>query len=179
MKKFLTLALALMMLVCVSACAETAYTYSEYIYDETMFEGITGEWVAMPDLGLQMFLPDIYEAAEVSEAMAAIGAFGFYTTNSSGMLMMTYGPAVNVEGNPAEYAEDIADYFTARGMTNVDVIFVNGLAVVTALDANADALSYCVFFGDGTQCVFTFNPASDPDHAMMAALTATSIMPVA
>jgi len=178
MKKVLVfLMVAVMMIVSVSAVAEeAAYTYSEYNYDETLFAEIGGEWIGLDGLGVMFYLPDIYMAAEIPEVLVEAGTVALFGTTDGAALNIAYGPALNVEGNSAATIEELAAYYTSIGATNVDVIIVNGIPVVTSLVAETDLLSYSVFYEDGTQCVVSFTPASDANIALMAGLTITSLM---
>lgn len=178
MKKVLALVLCLMMaLSLVSAVAEAAYTYTEYNYDESLFAEIGGEWIAMDGLGLMFYLPDIYTATEIPAELAELGFLGaFSAADGVGMATVAYGPALDVNGNAAATVEDLAAYYTSIGATNVDIILVNGLPVVTSLVAENDTLSYSVLFADGNQCVMSFAPASDANTALMGGLTITSLM---
>lgn len=178
MKKILALVMAMaMLLVSASAFAEATYTYTEYNYDESMFTEIGGEWIAMDGLGLMFYLPDIYLAAEIPEEMAQMGMVGLFGAEDGiGVISVAYGPAVDVNGNPAASIEDLAAYYTAVGATNVDIILVNGIPVVTSLVAENDTLSYTVFFEDSTQCVMSFAPASDTNTALMGGLMITTLM---
>ena len=176
MKKILALVLSLVMLVCASAFAETAYTYSEYAYDESLFAEVGGEWVALDGLGLMFYLPDVYLTAELPQQLADAGVIAaFATEDSSSVFTVSYGPAVDTEGNAVTTIEDLAAYYTAIGATNVDVIIVNGIPAVTSLIEANDFLNYTVFFSDSTQCVFSFTPASDSNTALLAGLMITSL----
>lgn len=177
MKKILALVMALMMLFSVSAFAETAYTYTEYNYDETLFAEIGGEWIALEGLGLMFYLPDIYLPTEIPEFMTEVGVIGLFGTEAGSSIMtVSYGPAVDAEGNAITTLEDLAAFFTSTGATNVDIILVNGIPVVTNLMAESDMVTYSVFFEDSTQCLFSFVPASDANTAVMAGLTISSLM---
>ena len=179
MKKIIALALAMLLVLSCAAFAEeaAAYTYTEYNYDETLFEGIGGDWIAMDSLGLMFYLPDVYTAAEVSEEMAEKGFVGIFGADDGvGVYTVAYGPAVDVDGNPIATVEDLAAYYTAVGATNVDVIIVNGIPVVTSLMEANDNLSYSVFFEDSTQCILSFGPASDANTTLLAGLMVTSLM---
>ena len=178
MKKILALVLVLtMMLVSAFAVAEAAYTYSEYNYDETMFAEIGGEWLALDGLGLMFYLPDIYVPAEIPEALAEVGTIALYgTTDGTGVLNVAYGPALKAADTAAETIEDLAGYYTSVGMSGVDVIVVNGIPMVMAMDEKNDMVSYSVFFADSTQLLLAFSPASDPNNALMAGLTLTTVM---
>ena len=180
MKKIIALALALMLaFTCAAFAEEAAYTYTEYNYDETLFAEVGGEWIAMDGLGLMFYLPDVYTAAEVSEEMAEMGFVGIFGADDGvGAFTVSYGPASDVEGNPAATVEDLADYYTAIGATNVDIVVVNGIPVVTSLIEENDTLNYTVFFEDSTQCVLSFGPASDANTALLAGLMITSLMVV-
>lgn len=178
MKKILVMMMVLaMLLVSASAFAETAYTYAEYNYDETMFAEIGGDWIAMDGLGLMFYLPDIYLDTEIPEVLAQVGTIGLFATqDGSSIMTVAYGPAVDANGNVLATAEELAANYTALGCTNVDVIIVNGIPVVTSLTTESDMLSYSVGYGDGTQCVMSFTPASDANTALMGGLTITSLM---
>lgn len=178
MKKLIALVMALMLAFCCTAVAEeAAYTYTEYTYDETMFAEIGGEWIAMEGLGLMFYLPDIYTPSEIPEELAAMGMIGLFgAPDGVSALSLAYGNALDVEGNPAASIEDLAAYLTSIGCTNVDIIIVNGIPVVTAMTEANDTLSYSVFFADSTQCVMSMTPASDPNNALMAGLVITSLM---
>ena len=178
MKKFFAVALALvMMLCCACALAEAAYSYSEYSYDESLFTEIGGEWIAMEGLGLMFYQPDIYLPAEVPQEAADQGIVAlFMSEGGTSEFSISYGPAIDVEGNPAASIEDLAAYYTALGATNVDVIIVNGIPVVTSLFEESNILNYSVFFADSTQCIVTFAPASDANTAVMGGLVITTLM---
>ena len=180
MKKIIALAIALMLAFCCTAVAEeAAYTYTEYNYDETMFEEVGGDWIAMEGLGLMFYLPDVYTASEVSEELAEMGIVGVYGADDGiGAFSISYGPAADVDGNPAAAIEDLAAYYTSIGAANVDVIVVNGIPMITSVIEENDTLSYTVFFEDSTQCVLSFGPASDANNAVLAALMITSFMAV-
>lgn len=180
MKKILALALALtltLMVVSVSAFAETTYTYTEYTYDETLFAEIGGEWLGLDGLGLMFCLPDIYLAAEIPEVLTAAGTVALFgTEDGSSVINIAYGSALDVDGNAAASIEALAEYYTSVGATNVDVIVVNGIPMVTSLVEKNDLLSYSIFFEDSTQLVISFTPASDANTALMGGLVITSLM---
>ena len=177
MKKMLALVLCLLVAVSASAFAESAFTYTEYSYDESLFTDIGGEWIAMDGLGLMFYLPDIYLAAELPEELAEAGVIGAYATeDSSSVFTVSYGPALNAEGNAAASIEELAAYYASTGATNVDIIIVNGIPVLTSLIAESDMINYSVFFTDSTQCVLSFTPASDANTALIAGLMSTSLM---
>lgn len=178
MKKIISLIMILaMLLVSASAFAEAAYTYTEYTYDESLFTDIGGEWIAMEGLGLMYYQPDIYLTAEVPAELAENGVIGaFATEDSSSVFTVAYGPALNVEGNAAASIEELGAFYTATGATNVDVIIVNGIPVLTSMMTENDIINYSVFFEDSTQCVLTFTPASDANTALIAGLMLSSLM---
>ena len=177
MKKVLALVLCLLVAISVPAFAEAAYTYVEYAYDETMFAEIGGDWIAMEGLGLMFYLPDVYLEAELPAELAEAGVIAaFATEDSSSVFTVSYGPALGAEGNAAASMEDLAAYYTSIGATSVDIIYINGIAVLTSMMAETDTLNYSVFFEDSTQCVFSFTPASDANTALLAGLMSTTLM---
>lgn len=177
MKKFLALMMTLAMLLVSASAFGEAYTYTEYNYDETLFTDIGGEWIAMEGLGLMFYLPDIYLSAEIPETLAQIGTVGLFgTADGSSVLNIACGPAVDLNGNALTSVEELAAYYTSVGATNVDIILVNDIPVVTSLLSENDMLGYSVFFEDSTQCILSFTPASDANTALMGGLTITSLM---
>lgn len=177
MKKVLSLILCLLVALSVSAFAETAYTYQSFNYDESMFAEIGGEWIGLEGLGLQFYLPDIYLAAEVPEDLAATGVLALFATeDSSSVLSISYGPAVNADGNAAASLEELAAYYTSVGATNVDIGIINGIPVLMSMMEATDSVNYSVLFEDGTQCLFGFTPASDMNTAVLAGLISTTLM---
>ena len=175
MKKLFALVLCLVMFMSVSASAE--YSYTEYTYDESLFTEIGGEWLALDGLGLKFYLPDVYLQAELADALAASGVIAaFATEDSSSVFTIAYGPAVDAAGNAVTTMEDLGAYYTAIGATNVDVIIVNGIPVLTSLLPETDLLSYSVLFADSTQCVLSFTPASDANTALLAGLMCSTLM---
>ena len=178
MKKILSLVLALVMLASVSAFAE--YSLTEYTYDESLFADVGGDWLAFEDFGVMFYLPDVFEALEVSAEEAEQGVVAnFATSDLSGVLSIAYGPAVDLEGNAIGFADGLADFYASLGMSNVDVVMINGLPVVSFTMPDMDMLSYCLFFNDSTQVVFSFAPASSSNLALLAGLTMSSLQPVA
>ena len=178
MKKIIALALVLVMML-VSASA-FAYSLTEYTYDESMFADVGGDWLAFEDFGVMFYLPDIFASLEVSAEEAEQGVVAnFATSDLSGVLSIAYGAAADLEGNPIEYADGLADFYASLGMANVDVVMINGLPVVTYMIPDQDMLSYCLFFNDATQVVFTFAPASSTNLGLLAGLTMSSLQPVA
>lgn len=177
MKKVLALILCLLVSLSAVAFAETAYTYVEYTYDESMFAEIGGEWIALDGLGLKFYLPDIYLATEVPEVLAETGVVAVFTTeDSTSVVTIAYGPALNVEGNAAASIEELAAYYTSIGATMVDISYINGIPVLMCMVEASDTVNYSVLFEDGTQCIFTFNPASDMNTAVLAGLVSTTLM---
>jgi len=115
MKKLLALIMTLtMLLVSVSAFAESAYTYTEYTYDESLFAEIGGEWLGLEELGLMLYLPDIYLPAEIPEVLLNAGTIALYATaDGISVLNFAYGPAVNTAGASAVSVEELAAYYAS------------------------------------------------------------------
>lgn len=177
MKKVLALVLCLLIAISASAFAEAAYTYVEYSYDETMFAEIGGDWLAMEGLGLKFYLPDVYLPAEITEDLAAGGVVGFFATeDASSVFSITYGAAADDEGNALTSIEELAEFYTSTGATDVDIIFVNGIPLLTSMVPETDTLNYTVFFEDSTQCLLSFTPASDMNTALLGGLMSTTLM---
>ena len=177
MKKVLALILCLLVSFSAFALADTEFTYMEYAYDESMFAEIGGEWLALEGLGLMFYLPDVYLDAELPEQLAETGVVALFgTEDASSAFSISHGPALDVAGNAAASIEDLAAYYVSLGATDVDVIYINGIAVLTSMMAETDTLNYSVFYTDGTQCIFSFTPASDLNTALLAGLMSTTLM---
>jgi len=177
MKKVLALVLCLLVSLSATAFAEAAYSYQSYSYDESMFAEIGGEWIGLDGLGLKFYLPDIYLAAEVPEDLAATGVVALFATeDSSSVLSISYGPAVDADGNAVASIEELAAYYTSVGATNVDIGIINDIPVLMSMLEATDTVNYSVLFADGTQCLFGFTPASDMNTAVLAGLMSTTLM---
>lgn len=174
MKKLTALFLALVVLFSASAFAQ--YSLSPYIYDESLFADIPGNWYAFEDFGVMFYLPNVFESFEVTAEQAEEGILAnFVTTDLSGVLSISYGIAADLEGNAIAFADELADFYADLGLSSVDVILINDLPVITFALPEQDMLSYSLFFTDSTQCVFTFAPASDADLAALAGLIMSSL----
>jgi hypothetical protein len=123
--------------------------------------------VRVVDLQRRMFPREMMEEEKKNHE-------NFMNEEMTTMFSVAYGQALNVEGNVAESVEDLAAMYLSTGATNVDIIIVNGWPVVTYMMAEEDMLGYSVFFGDGTQCVTSFYPASDANVATLAGLMITT-----
>jgi len=178
MKRIMVLFLALsMLLVSASAFAEASYTYTEYNYDESLFAEIAGEWYGFAEFGVQFYIPDAYASIEPTEEEAAQGCLmNFANEDRSAVISIAYGAATDAAGNPTGNATDLADFYAYAGMTNVDVILVNGLPLVSFYIPDQNIVSYSLIFADGTQCCFSFAPGSDASVATMAGLIMSTLM---
>lgn len=174
MKRIFALVLAAVMMMVSAAFAEAEYSYVELNFDEATIAEIGGDWLAVGDLGVMFYMPDIFVERELLEEEIANGYIGAYTSGDGSCLVsVAYGAALNVEGNPAEFVEELAAYYTAAGAI-ADVIIVNGCPAVAYSMPEVDMTGVGYFFNDGTQLMLNFYPASNESLATIAGVMLTT-----
>ena len=165
MKKLFAIVLVVMLaLGTVSALADKELNWTEEYAAQA--EQIGGEFVAIEELGLVMWVPADMPAQEVSEGYQAIGYFAIYG-NDSAAVALQY-----VESDGADLMEKVNNI---EGAANAEAMTVNGLPCV-----NFDMPDYdgtCVAFATekGNVFVITFTPISSEDFKANAQVIMASL----
>lgn len=173
MKKLLSVALALMMMLSFAALAEET---AETVYDPAAIEALMeGEWYTFDD-GVEIYLPTGFVELELTEDVLATGTY-FAVASEDGAYVITLAwsaleEAITIEDALAELE------VTYPGAAMVD----NGaLQMVCFADAASDVIGYMtVDPAEPGVYTMTFSPMSDADFVTVSAVIVSSwnIVPV-
>ena len=130
MKKILALVMMLCLLCGVAMAEEQAETDVE--------NELSGDYVVFDQLGLQIWLPEGLNAAEVSEEDAASGRLAAYVADD-------------------QSAENVTN---DANSTEVEVLDCNGLTVVTCRNNQADCFTGALVDTNSNIIMFSMGPAS-------------------
>ena len=175
MKKLFALILSLCLLAACCAFAEEAENNLPEI-NWADFEGaasqIDGQFVAIADLGLKMFVPAIFGNAEVSEEQKAAGVIAILSTaDGAGRVSITYQSLGEMEDD--QFEEELVK----AGATDIEYAKLNGGdAMSYDLEINGTKTSNIVIpFDDGTIVTFSFAPMDDEGFKEVAGIMTASI----
>ena len=164
MKKMFALVLALMMLFSVTAFAEEATVLPA----EELFEGV---WVQFPDGGFELYMPADWYSFDVTEDMMAKGIFFLAGTEDLSYSCTLAWTPFEAECTIEElYAEIVAN--EPEATLNV----VNGVGLIVYADDANNLLNFVALDGIDTGAyLFAFNPPTDENFVVLAALIASTI----
>lgn len=180
MKKLVAIALSLMLcLGAVSALGEAPTVINWADVEPALTEtGVEGQFVELTNTGLKMWLPTIFEAAEVPEELAAMGMqCGFHTADGSAEIAVTLYQ-MNEGTGLAEYAATLE----AGGALNIDFAVLNGLNAFSASLTDANSVESAIValeVGEGFVAQVTFAPMSDEGFNATTQIIMASIQPIA
>ena len=177
MKKLVSIILCVLMLAMSSSVlAENALTFDPAVVEQL---GLTGEFVALEDFGLQFYLPGVMAAAEVTQEQAEQGTYAlFMTADGSSMMSIGYGPAADAQGNAIADLSALAELYTASGAQNVEAGELNGLPCLGYDLTEAGVRGVAFLMDDGAQLTFNFAPMTDENYQAVAMVILSSIMPL-
>ena len=171
MKKLLVLMMVLA-LCALSALAEAPaeLNWSDF---QSITDSVEGSFYTFNDIALQMWVPNYFQDADLSEDEVAQGFLSHMTTPDGAYHMAIQ--YVDVNGmSLEEYANAVSK---VDGVSNVTMMTVNGLPCVN-YDVAANDVS-CVSFTteSGKVLEFSFSPISDEGFSSLAACMIASIQP--
>lgn len=177
MKKLFALLLSLCLLCGCCAFAEeaeeaegmTEINWSDF---EEAASKIDGQFSTIADLGLKMFVPAVFGAAEVSEEQQAAGVIALLSTaDGAGRVSITYQSLGEMEDD-----QFVAELEKA-GATDIAYSMLNGDEMMDYdLVVNGTKTSNVVIpFDDGTIVTFSFAPMDDEGFAAIATIMMASI----
>ena len=178
MKKFLAAVLVMCMVFSVCAYADTK---TELVFDEDLYDGM---YLTVCEV-MDMYLPtDWYDYTEAySEALTdddmPVGAV-VGNEDQTQLLVVSYITAENVtEQLGVSSLEELKEAFEADDYTDVELIVVNEIDMLTCVIAEkyGDARSVFIPDSNGGVYVLSFYPASDEDFAAIADNIVASIKP--
>ena len=172
--------LAMLMLLCVlvmpfSVMAETAtetITWEEVGAPLVEASGLEGDFYALEELGLAIWLPAGLSAVELSEEDIAEG-YLYVLTDDEESCFITID-AVNVEGMTLD---GVLEEAVAQGMFEPEIVIINGLSAVSYKDEANNA--GCIVLVD-TNCnviTFTLTPIEGEEAELAFGLIMSSLMP--
>lgn len=185
MKKTFAILMALMMLFCVSAYAETteaaaataapeAAAVTQITFDESAAP-YQGSWLTFDEDGFGVYLPSDWVKKDVTDEMKSAGTL-YAGTSADGAYAMTlsYAESADVATN-----DDLASQLTTAGYQNVTALNINGIDVV-GYDIDAQDVSGVAFLdGNGGMYVFSFTPASNETFKTIGQTIISSLSPIA
>ena len=177
MKKMIAmLALLCVALLPFAAMAETAtatITWEEAGAPLVEASGLEGDFYALEELGLAIWLPAGLSAVELSEEDVADGYLYVLTDDEETCLITV--DAVNVEGMTLDGVLEAA---VAEGMFEPEIVIINGLSAVSYKDEANNA--GCIVLVDPNCNVITFSlmPIESEEAELAFALIMSSLMPL-
>ncbi len=179
MKKFAAIVLSLMLcLGAVAGLAETPVVNWADVESAVAEAGLEGQFVELPNTGLMMWVPSIFQAVEVPEELAAMGVQCAFATadNSAQAAVSLY--QMNEGTGLAEYAAALE----TSGVTEIEFAVLNGLDAFSAkLTDESGIVSTLVGIAvaEGYVAQITFAPMGDEGFEATAQMMIASIQPLA
>ena len=182
MKKFLALLVVAALCVgCLSTVAfaeDAAEDDSVAVIDWSDLEetveglGIEGEFVSFDEAGLMMWIPDVFEADELTDEDVEMGYIGYYMTEDESSIISVV--LLDMGGLTLEEYEELL--IEDETISDVEEAIVNDIPCITYYDEDTDAMSVTIEMEDGYFFEATFAPMSDEGFAEIVSLIAGSIM---
>ena len=171
MKKLFSL-LFVCVLLTSSAMAETV-TWEEVGEPAVAAYELQGDFVALNDMGLALWIPSDMSYMEPSEEDAAAGRYAIFMDNDQECVLTI--DAVYVEGITLDQAYENA---VANGMTEPEIVNINGIDALTYADETDN--SGCVVLVDTNSNIilFSFAPVDSDVGKIGYAVIMSSLMPL-
>lgn len=169
--------IALLMLVCIAimpAALAESITWEEIGAPAIEANGLEGDFIALEEMGLTIWLPNSLQAMEVSEEDAAAGRYALYGNQEIGCYMAI--DAINVEGMTLDQALQNA---IDNGMTEPEIVNINGLDAVTYADPNNNLGVIVLVDTNCNMIIFSFNPIDNDEAKLAYGIICSSLQPAA
>lgn len=175
MKKILALVLVLMMAF---SCA-VAEEVNAYYFDPAFVEGVEGEFAAIGDLGLMMFIPSNFVVVELSEADIAKGAVAVLAAADGSLsISITVAGVADAEGNLITDLYGLAEFYAANGVNAMEIAYFNDVpALFYTLETPVSYNNLAFITEEGYFIVFSFLPNGTEEMANLANSLLFSVMP--
>ena len=174
MKKLFALLLCLLM-ACSCALAEELPAVD---FDEASIAEIGGDWLALEQFGLKMYLPDIFtKHAQLNDEQIASGILAIIATeDQSALITIHYGPQLDGAGNQILSAPDLVNYFASNGYANSAVCLINGLEAANIMLEDRNMMTVVYFLEDGNALSFYYTPVADQSLLALFSIVSSSVM---
>ncbi len=176
MKKLFAMMMALILaLGCAAGLAEGTETREINWADvEPAVAEVDGGFVAMEDLGIQMWLPSVITATEITDELAQQGILYAFAANDG-----SAGVTVAAQMLPEGYTiEDYIAGMAEAGATEVETGIINGLNCCTFDMADMDASCVLYSYGENSVVLFSYLPMSDEGFKSTAQVIMCSVMEI-
>ena len=173
MKKLIALVMMLCML-CGAAMAENESAMNwEDIFPQLEEMDVTGELILLEELGLMIFLPSGMNAVEVSEEDAAAGRLYLFMAEDQSSYIAV--DAANVENLTLDQLYENTQ--KASGVSDVDLITMNGLNAVVYKNLDSDFWSGSLVDTNSNIINFVMGPASAENVKKLFPVLMASLQP--
>ena len=172
MKKLLATLIALALLL--TSAAALAETVPAINWEDIDIEskGIEGSWYTFDTIALQIWVPDIFVNADITEEDGEGVIAKFQAPDGSAGI---FGQII--EGYEGATMEDVIKRLTENGATEIERCTLNGLDAISYSIPDTDAAYVTFVTASGNFVQFIFTPVSDEGFAAVAQLVTASIMP--
>ena len=133
---------------------------------------IDGSWYTFENLALQMWVPDIFENADITEDDDPTMIAKFLVPDGSAAIYGQY-----VEGYEGATMENAIASIKDNGGQEIERCTLNGLDAVSYSYSDMDAVYVTFVTQNGNFVQFIFTPVSDEGFKAVAQLVTASIMP--
>lgn len=175
MKKLLAILLSLMLL-CAFATAEEP---EGIVFDPAIMEQVPGQFMALEDYGLMIYVPEDMFSYEMTEEDKAAGCYAILIGGEGAIgLTIARTMVTDAEGNQATDHASIAATYTAMGMSGVSIGTVNGLGCIGYARPEAGLMGLDLVLTDGSVLNFIFTGVVDDATNVYASVVLSSIMPL-
>lgn len=170
--------IAMLMLLCVTllpfaGVAEDGVVNWEDVAPVLEASGVTGDFYALNELGLAIWLPDGLGQVELSDDAIAAG-YLYMLTDENQTNMITVS-AVNAPGLTLDQALENAK---ANGMYDPEIVVINGLSAITYLDKANNMGAVVLIDTNYNVITFSFMPISTDEEIQAYVMISASIMPL-
>ncbi len=172
MKKLIALVMMLCLLCTAAVAEENVANWEDYaaLLEEM---GLTGDFVVLEQLGLKIWLPSGLNAVEVPEEHAAAGRLALFMDDAQSAYLAV--DALNVPGMTLDqYFENSK---AAEGVSDVEMITVNGLNAVTYKSEASDFWSASLVDTNSNIINFVMGPASADGADIVFQIVMASLQP--
>lgn len=169
MKKIVALFMALCLLTGF-ALAEAVEINWEDVEASVAEAGIDGDFAAIADLGIKMFVPSVFQEVELSEEEIGAGYIFLMSTEDNSANVAAY--YVSADGMTLE---DLGAALSESGAQDVELVTINSIPVITYEQPASDSMNVCMLTDADNFVMFIFEPASDEGFQSVAAIMTASI----
>lgn len=173
MKKLFALLVLVCLVLAPAAMAEKASVTWEEIGAPAVEQlGLEGNFVALSDMGLAIWVPTVMTQYEPTEEDAAAGRYAIFTDENQEAYLTI--DAINVPDMTLDQAYQNA---VDNGMTEPEIVNINGIDALTY--GNEAANAGCVVLVDTNynMIIFSFMPVDSDDGKMAYGIMTSSLMP--